>query len=58
MFFRQAILLAGIFEFLGALLLGKHVTKTIREGIANVSSVYTTNNECMYLHTITGDNIK
>lgn len=34
---RQAIVLAGIFEFLGALLLGTHVTKAIRETIVNVS---------------------
>lgn len=32
---RQAIVLAGIFEFLGALLLGTHVTKAIRESIAD-----------------------
>lgn len=39
-FFRQAIVLAGIFEFLGAVLMGDHVTKTIREGIADVSQSY------------------
>lgn len=33
----QAIVLAGVFEFLGAVLLGSHVTKTIRSGIADVS---------------------
>lgn len=36
---RQAIVFAGIFEFLGAILLGSHVTKTIRKGIADVSIV-------------------
>ncbi|CAN0043446.1 unnamed protein product, partial [Ectocarpus sp. 13 AM-2016] len=32
---KQAIVLAGIFEFLGALLLGTHVTKAVRENIVN-----------------------
>ncbi|CAM9874410.1 unnamed protein product, partial [Laminaria digitata] len=32
---RQAICFAAVFEFLGALLLGSHVTKTIRKGIAD-----------------------
>lgn len=36
---RQAILVAAIFEFLGAFLLGSHVTDTIRSGIAEVSDV-------------------
>jgi len=35
---RQAVVLAGIFEFAGAVFLGSHVTKTIRKGIADVSS--------------------
>lgn len=34
---KQAVLLAGVFEFLGAVFLGSHVTKTIRKGIADVS---------------------
>ncbi|CAM9960275.1 unnamed protein product [Scytosiphon promiscuus] len=34
---KQAVLLAGIFEFAGAVFLGSHVTKTIRKGIADVA---------------------
>ncbi|CAM9812642.1 unnamed protein product, partial [Sphacelaria rigidula] len=33
---KQAVMLAGVFEFLGAVFLGSHVTKTIRKGIAEV----------------------
>ncbi|KAA0157869.1 hypothetical protein FNF31_05682 [Cafeteria roenbergensis] len=33
---RQAILVSAIFEFLGAFLLGSHVTETIRKGITDV----------------------
>ncbi|CAM9130707.1 unnamed protein product [Pylaiella littoralis] len=33
---RQAVVLAGIFEFLGSVFLGSHVTKTIRRGIADI----------------------
>lgn len=34
---KQAIVLAAIFEFLGAVLLGRHVTIAIRDTIADVS---------------------
>lgn len=36
--FKQAVVCAGIFEFLGAVLVGAHVTKTIRKGIINPES--------------------
>ena len=39
---KQAIGIAIVFEFLGALLAGGHVTKTIRKGIIDPSSI--TNN--------------
>ncbi|CBJ32177.1 PiT family transporter: phosphate [Ectocarpus siliculosus] len=32
---KQAVVLAGVFEFLGAVFLGSHVAKTIRSGIAD-----------------------
>jgi len=32
---RKAVIIAGIFEFLGATLIGIHVTKTIQHGIVN-----------------------
>jgi PiT family inorganic phosphate transporter len=35
---RQAILIAAIFEFAGAFLVGGHVTETIRQGIVDISS--------------------
>merc|ERR1719231_1154983 len=34
---KQAVVLAAIFEFLGALLMGSNVSKTIRKGIASTS---------------------
>ncbi len=36
---RQAIVIAIIFEFLGAVIAGGHVTKTIRKGIIDPSSI-------------------
>jgi len=37
--FRQAVIIAAIFEFAGAILAGGEVTKTIRKGIIDVSSL-------------------
>ena len=34
--FRQAIIIAGVCEFLGAVLVGGHVTQTIRKGMLDV----------------------
>ena len=34
---KQVVVLAAVFEFLGAVFLGSHVTKTIHTGIADVS---------------------
>ena len=36
---RQAIIIAAIFEFAGAFLAGGHVTKTIRKGIIDPTTV-------------------
>ena len=38
---KQAILVAAVFEFLGAVLAGGEVTSTIRKGIVNTCLLYT-----------------
>ncbi|MDX8390083.1 MAG: anion permease [Mariprofundaceae bacterium] len=40
--FKQAVIIAAIFEFAGAILAGGEVTKTIRKGIIDVSSLGST----------------
>ena len=36
---RQAILAAAVFEFLGAVLVGSHVTETVKKGIVHVDAI-------------------
>jgi len=36
---RQAILAAAVFEFLGAVLVGSHVTETVKKGIVHVDKI-------------------
>ncbi len=36
--FRRAVVLAGIFEFAGAILVGTHVTNTVRKGIVDATA--------------------
>ena len=33
---RRAVILAGIFEFCGAVFVGSHVTNTVRKGIIDI----------------------
>ncbi|SHH38009.1 inorganic phosphate transporter [Thermosipho atlanticus] len=40
---KQAVLIASILEFLGAVLFGAHVTKTIAKGIVNLDKIADTN---------------
>ena len=37
--FRQAVLIAGILNFIGAVFVGSHVTDTVRKGIVDVTGI-------------------
>ena len=39
--FRQAVIIAGILNFIGAIFVGSHVTDTIRKGIVDVTGINT-----------------
>ena len=45
---KQAILIAGVFEFTGAVLIGIHVTKTIQNGI--IESTFFSSNPDIYVY--------
>lgn len=47
---RKAVIIAGIFEFLGAALVGVHVTKTLRYGIVDPYSPVFTANPYLYVY--------
>ncbi|RLF36979.1 MAG: phosphate permease [Thermoplasmata archaeon] len=39
--FRQAVIIAGVLNFIGAVFVGSHVTDTVRKGIVNVTGIDT-----------------
>ncbi len=47
---RKAIIIAGVFEFLGASLVGIHVTKTLRYGIVDPNSSVFLSNPFIYVY--------
>lgn len=47
---RKAIIVAGIFEFLGAALIGIHVTKTLRYGIVDPNASVFSGNPFIYVY--------
>jgi len=54
---RQAVLIAGIFEFAGAVLIGIHVTKTIQHGILDPALFSTDSIKSFLSFLITNDNV-
>ena len=45
--YKSAVVIAAIFEFIGAVFLGSHVTGTIRKGIADLDRFCTTPEELL-----------
>ncbi len=49
---RQAVLVAAIFEFTGAFLMGSHVTDTVRKKIVDNSTFENAPEELMWVRTV------
>jgi inorganic phosphate transporter, PiT family len=46
--FKQAVIIAGVLNLVGAIFLGSHVTDTVRKGIVNVQSTGITNEVLLF----------